>query len=382
MTPEQETLLSLIKIVVRGTHDVFLKKTGRVWQKEQASLASSHSLALSSVQDVCWAKVMEEATRHGVQGICFDALELLPAEQRPDKAMLLGWLGQVVCMERQYERHKKATDQLSCFYRQYGIKMMLLKGYGLSLCWPKPEHRPAGDMDIYLGGCWQEADRLVGERLGIKVDDGHEHHTCFTFQGVSVENHYDFVNTKVNESSRELETLFKRLATFDKPLKMEKGEIFLPSPTLNAIFLIRHLGQHFAGAEATLRQLLDWGFFMLHEHEKVDWELVVSTLKKVGIYRFFQQINAICVDYLGFSESSFPQIEREAALERRIMEDILSPEFGEEKPKGNTLQVICFKTRRFFANRWKRELVYREGIWSQLWHGSIAHIRRFRTIRD
>ena len=382
MTPEQETLLSLIKIVVRGTHDVFLKKTGRVWQKEQASLASSHSLALSSVQDVCWAKVMEEATKQGVQGLCFDALELLPAEQRPDKAMLLGWLGQVVCMERQYGRHKKATDQLSCFYRQYGIKMLLLKGFGLSLCWPKPEHRPAGDMDIYIGSCWQEADRLVGERLGIKVDDGHEHHTCFTFQGVSVENHYDFVNTKVNESSRELETLFKRLATFDKPLKMEKGEIFLPSPTLNAIFLIRHLGQHFAGAEATLRQLLDWGFFMQHEHEKVDWELVGSTLKKVGIYRFFQQINAICVDYLGFSESSFPQIEREAALERRIMEDILSPEFGEEKPKGNTLQVICFKIRRFFANRWKRELVYREGIWSQLWHGSIVHIRRFRTIRD
>lgn len=150
---------------------------------------------------------------------------------------------------------------------------------------------------------------------------------------------------------------------------------------LNAIFLIRHLGQHFAGAEATLRQLLDWGFFMQHEHENVDWELVVSTLKKVGIYRLFQQINAICVDYLGFAESSFPQIEREAALEQRIIEDILSREFGEVKPKGNTFHVICFKTRRFFANRWKRELVFREGIWSQLWYGSIAHLRRYNTIK-
>lgn len=155
-------------------------------------------------------------------------------------------------------------------------------------------------MDIYLGSCWQQADRLVSERLGIRIDDGHEHHTCFSFQGVSVENHYDFVNTKVNESSRELETLFKKIATFDKPLKIEKSEVFLPSPTLNAIFLIRHLGKHFAGAEATLKQLLDWGFFMQHEYEKVDWELVASTLKKVGIYRFFQQINAICVDFLGF----------------------------------------------------------------------------------
>lgn len=260
--------------------------------------------------------------------------------------------------------------------------MMLLKGYGLSLYWPKPNHRPAGDMDIYLGGDWQEADKLVSEQLGIKVDDEHEHHTCFSFQGTSVENHYDFVNTKINESAKELEALFKRLATFDKPLAMGEGAIYLPSPTLNAIFLIRHLGQHFASAEATLRQLLDWGFFMRHESENVDWELVTSTLRRVGIYRFFQQINAVCVDYLGFSETSFPKIEREPALEKRILGDILSPEFCEVKPAGNTFRVIWFKTRRFFANRWKRELVFREGIWRQLWHGSIAHLRRFDTIKD
>lgn len=358
MTKEQDTLLSLIKATVSGAHDVRLRT------------------------DVCWAKVMEEATRQGVQGICFDALELLPGEHRPDKAVLLEWFGQVVHLERLYESHRKAIDALSCFYQQNGIKMMLLKGYGLSLYWPKPEHRPVGDMDIYLGGCWQEADRLVGERLGIRVDDGHEHHTCFSFRGTSVENHYDFVNTKVNESARVLEVLFKKLASFDMALKMEKGVIYLPSPTLNAIFLIRHLGQHFAGAEATLRQLLDWGFFMQHEHGKVDWEFVASTLKGIGIYGFFQQINAICVDYLGFASSSFPDIVRDAALEERIMEDILSPEFCEEKPKGGTLRVICFKTRRFFANRWKRELVFREGIWCQLWHGSFAHIMRFNSIKD
>ena len=332
-------------------------------------------------EDLNWKKVIDFATRQGVQGLCFDALELM-SEHRPDIAILMDWFGQMVCLERLYESHRKAIDALSCFYQQNGIMMLLLKGYGLSLYWPKRNHRPVGDMDIYLGSCWQEADKLINEKLGIRIDDGHEHHTCFTFQGVSVENHYDIVNTKVNESSRELEVLFKRIATFNKPLNMGKGVIYLPSPTLNAIFLIRHLGQHFAGAEAILRQLLDWGFFMQHEHEKVDWELVASTLRKVGIYRFFQQINAICVDYLGFSESSFPQIEREASLERRIIEDILSPEFGEEKPEGNTLQVICFKTRRFFANRWKRELVYREGIWSQLWYGSIAHIRRYNTIKD
>lgn len=94
--------------------------------------------------EVCWAKVKEETARQGVQGLCFDALELLPAEQRPEKVILLEWLGQVVGMERLYESHRKAIDALSCFYQQNGIMMLLLKGYGLSQYWPMPNHRPVG----------------------------------------------------------------------------------------------------------------------------------------------------------------------------------------------------------------------------------------------
>ena len=358
MTPQQKTLLSLIRAIIRGAYDAPMM-TG-----------------------VDWETVRAEATRQGVQGLCFDALELLPADGRPDKKVLLEWLGQVAWAERLYEKYKLSIDALSLFYQQHDIKMMMLKGYGLSLYWPKPKHRPVGDLDVYLAEKWLLADQMVSEKLGIKIDDGHEHHTCFCFQGTSVENHYDFVNTKANKSSRDLEAVFKKLAVFDMPMTLGRGVVYLPSPTLNAIFLIRHLGQHFAGAEATLRQLLDWAFFMQHESENVDWNLVYSTLRKVGGYRLFHQINAICVDYLGFSESSFPKIERDNALERRIIEDICAPEFNETKPDGNTIQVIWFKTRRFFANRWKRRLVYRDGLWSQLCYGSMAHLRRFRTIKD
>ena len=113
MTKEQKAVLSLIRAVASGAHDVRL------------------------TADICWVKVMEEATRQRVQGLCFDALELLPAEDRPDKAILLDWLGQVVGMERLYESHRKTIDALSCFYQQNGIRMMLLKGYGLSLYLPK-----------------------------------------------------------------------------------------------------------------------------------------------------------------------------------------------------------------------------------------------------
>ena len=66
---------------------------------------------------------------------------------------------------------------------------MVLKGYGLSLDWPIPNHRVVGDLDIYNFGKWKEADSFIAEQLGIKIDDGHEHHAVFNFNGVAVENH-------------------------------------------------------------------------------------------------------------------------------------------------------------------------------------------------
>lgn len=45
--------------------------------------------------------------------------------------------------------------------------MVLLKGYCLSLNYPKPNHRPCGDIDIYLCGDGDKADDLLLSERGI-----------------------------------------------------------------------------------------------------------------------------------------------------------------------------------------------------------------------
>ena len=50
------------------------------------------------------------------------------------------------------------------------------------------------------------------EKCGIKVDDVHEHHTGFNFNGVAVENHYDFINTKAHRDAPKIEARLKALA--------------------------------------------------------------------------------------------------------------------------------------------------------------------------
>lgn len=369
MTKEQEITIALIRTAITG---------------EVCPMPSN----------IDWSKVIDFASAQGVLGLCFEAIEFLKNHKSsdsftpfPDTNNLLNWFGRVEHLKTFYEQHRRIIGKLAQFYSNNGIKMMLLKGYGLSQYWPTPEHRPVGDIDIYLGHLWKFGDQMVHDKLGITVDDSHEHHTTFQFNNVMVENHYDFINTKGNASSRELEKVYKELAEESFQEEPSIPNIYLPSPSLNATFLIRHLGQHFAGAEATLRQVLDWGFFLRRESNNVNWAMVIPVIKKAGMYEFFCLINAICIEYFGlvFQDVTKFQLDSESidkTLELRILEDILNPEFKDSKPSDGTLQIICFKTKRFFANSWKRRLVYREGICSQLLYGSIAHLRRFNTIKD
>lgn len=108
-----------------------------------------------------WKEVVDIASAQGVLGLCFDGIEKVPSNQHPDTNMLLQWFGQVSYMESLYDKHYGVICELGRFYANHNFRMMLLKGYGLSLYWPNPKHRPIGDIDIYLYGKWREADKLV-----------------------------------------------------------------------------------------------------------------------------------------------------------------------------------------------------------------------------
>lgn len=160
----------------------------------------------------------------------------------------------------------------------------MIKGYGVSLNWYEPNHRPIGDLDIYNFGKWHEADALVAKTYGIRIDYGHEHHTIFNYKEVSVENHYDFINTKAHRDAPKIEARLKALADMNyREIEVDGAKVYLSSADFNAIFLMRHMGQHFAGEVLSLRQVLDWGFFVYAHHNEVDWKEMIDSLKEIGI---------------------------------------------------------------------------------------------------
>lgn len=331
---------------------------------------------LAACDAAAWERLYGLAAQQGVLALLWEVLERLPAEQQPPKALRLRWAFETVRVERRWRRQYRAVARLAAFYARHGIPMMLLKGCGLSRCYPVPEHRPCGDVDIWLFGHQPGGDAALARELDIEVDTQKEHHTTFRLDDIPVENHYDFLNTRTCASNRRLERLLKRLAAHPGEF-VEVGDtrVYLPPATFNALFLLRHAAGHFAGGAIGLRHFADWMRFVAACHDRIDWPVVQSAVRKSGMHSFVDGFQGVCIGFLGLDADLLPPVRRDPRLERRILEAVLHPPFSGPVP-GRRLPGIWFRLRRWWACRWMRRMVYDEplalGFLRMLW----IHVKR------
>ena len=359
-----------------------------------------------------WKKVQVLAIEQGLAAVVLDGIEQLKNQgiALPDKAMMIQWIGAVLQnYEQRFKLYRRAIAELARFYNGHDIKMMVLKGYACSLDWPKPEHRPCGDIDIWQFGQQKEADKVFSstdftdstdnslvpktsknsKRSEIVIDNSHHHHTVFDWKGFMVENHYDFINVHHHRSNADYEKILKQLGdeNFINPdagkgmrhecVDIDGAKVYLPSPNLHALFLLKHMMLHFASEEINLRQILDWAFFVKAHGEDVDWAKVKEVMEKFGMSQMFCIINRICVDDLGFDFNL--DIDCDMMLKERVLNEVLSPEFTDEAP-SSFLPRLAFKYKRWRANEWKHRLCYNESMWSAFWSGVWNHLLKPSSI--
>lgn len=335
-------------------------------------------------EKIDWSKIEALAKQHGLLGVLVDAVNCLPQNIRPPQTTWLRWIGEVMQeYDGRYVLYRKAVADMATFYNTHGYRMMLLKGLACGLNWPRPGHRPCGDIDIWLFGQQKDADAFMLQEFkdeGFKIDNSHHHHTVFQWQGFTVENHYDFINVHARKKNKELEHIFKTLAEDDShTVVISEKKVYLPSANLLALFLVRHMVAHFSSERLTIRQLLDWAFFVKNHHSEIDWTWLEGILEHFGMMRFYKNINAICVNDLGFDVKIFPCVQFDPFLKERVLNDILSPEFSGKEPK-HIWKRVPFKYRRWKSNGWKRELCYKESSGSAFWSGVKSHIMKPASI--
>ena len=333
---------------------------------------------LTNLEPSQWLELVKLAQQHNVMPLVCDGLAGLRKEL-PAK-VFARVAGLTVVAEDKYEARVNVIKTIASLMAENKIPLMVIKGYGVSLYYPQPNHRSFSDIDTYHFGQLEAADKVLKERLGVDIDVDVHHHTTCVYKGVLIENHYDFINVTQHRSCARYEKILKAEAAKETRLhKIDEQEIMLPSAMFNALFLMRHMALHYAAERVSVRHLCDWKQFVEAEGKNVDWERVNEVYAEYNMKRFADAITALCIDHFGMKRDVVPGVERDAKLENRILNDILYAEFSEEKPEG-FLRIVWWKTRRFFANRWKHKLVYNESWLWTFFQSSWAHLIKPKTI--
>ena len=305
----------------------------------------------------CLQAVYVLAQEQGFPSVVYDGLQKVFAEGNytMDEDLNYDWFGTCLGAEMAYAAQEKTLSFLACFYQHYGMKMMLLKGFGLCPLYPVPNHRPLGDIDIWLFGDLEKGDRLLEEKLGISVEKDKEHHTVFTVNGIMVENHYEFINLKSHKTNRLFHDALEKLGR-ENPERVQvgRGELILPSPTFNAVFLFRHLAQHYMGGGINFRQLADWVLFLKRDASRVDWPLLQELVKKSGCEPFYRAVMGLSVYFFGLPSEHLPAFERAPQWEEQVVQDMLTDNAAVRGSK------LSDRLARFRHQRRKIRLVIQE----------------------
>lgn len=330
-----------------------------------------------------WDSLYKLSVKHGVIAIVVDGLQRL-YEYHPDnisiavdKQIRLQMYAQAMAVERQYHLYQEKLINLLLFYQKHGLKTMLLKGYGLSLNYPKPNHRPPGDIDVYHFGSGGMADDCLKKEFDITTKQNEDKHSTFLYKGISVENHAVFVNEECHPCLHSLEKFFEKdsqnaISYLFSCIADTDVTVYLPSVETNALFIPLHLAEHFVHGEASLRQVCDWYCFVKANHRNINWDFVERRSKESGYFDFLCCLNAILLYFMGTDIAWLPQWGYKKELAEKVLKEILySPQ---DAIKMSLWKKIC----RFFAAKWKFNMVYQK---ENILMASFRQARAYRRVK-
>lgn len=320
-----------------------------------------------------WANLLHLSRRHGVSAIAFDGM--LSSGIELPKQQMREWMAEAVKIETAYAKSERVIFSLADLYLQAGVPLMVIKGYGLSFDYPIPNHRPSGDIDTWNFGLQECADEHLSAASGINVYNGVHNHSVFSYQGMTVENHFNFFNVYAHKSNRSLDSKLKSMVMSPcQCVSSNKNKnLFFPPVDFNALFLLRHMAAHFAAESITLRHLLDWGTFVEHNSTAISWSDLTDTAMSNNMDRFLACIDEICISDLGFPREAFPALPVDQALKRRVYEDVLDTRSRVPSPG---IANIGQRIKRWSDNAWKHKIVYRESLWETFFSQFKAHLMK------
>lgn len=311
---------------------------------------------------------LSETSRHGMLPVIMKSLSFVKIDNPEKRRVVLKWYGTSEKNQNKYWKRLALMEQLALQFKTAGLDVMFLKGATTARLYPEPQLRVFSDIDYYMFG---ESGKSVQalKNMGVETKEYFNHHTQASFKGVLLENHYDFLDRDNHRGNLLMDDELKRLASVEGhryPFKFDNPEVdnaFCMSPTMNAMFLMRHMAAHFFSETVPLRMLYDWALFQKKYAKEVDWNKTFELYEKSGMPEFPKMIQGILTTKLGLDMSDSPIQPICNVTTDRIWQSII--ESPQSNPyKKNSARFLFYEAKEFVSNRWKHQLVFEgESYW-------------------
>lgn len=296
-----------------------------------------------------WQRYFDLALQQNVLAMTFPAMSSLTKELRPSFTLRLKWMAcaQNVAEQSQYKR--QVVEKIGSWLVEDGFTTTLIKGFSLSVLYPNPNLREFSDIDIFSGENYDPVNACFAKH-GVKVDSVDGHHAYLKVDGVSVEHHYAFHNTKVKGGLESPEEELQQLVVKDQQSTTIPG-INFPNPVFTALFVGWHAYEHFLQEKIELRHVIDWALALkqLSEQEAKTLNEIKSN---TGWGEFCDTLTAMAIHQLGLPQDWFPKIGQiSVEQEQRVWNDIIKAPHTAKSKSSNFRRI--FIAKRMLKNSWK-----------------------------
>lgn len=300
------------------------------------------------IETATWWSLFRLMQQNHVAAMTADTMAALDVPRE----VKIPWLAERDKAARWHRYQREVQQEIVDTMKRHEIETLVLKGTNTAQYYPVPELREFGDLDLYFYDRHGEADRVAHEELKAAVGNDAHHHSKYDYRGITIESHYDFLNTHYPPSNHHYEALLKETC---------------PSPTFEVLFLLRHMAGHFAAARITLRDLVDWTLTCRALHDKVDWGMVQDTVTEYGMEDFAAAIGDIAEQR--FSISTPLRFTHDSVAVEKVEHDIV---FGSvDNSTADGINRLLWKLRRWRSLAWKRRMVYNDSP-TELWLASLT----------
>lgn len=257
--------------------------------------------------DTDWRALMTEAKRHSVLPLLLGGLSAHKQEWKVPADLVDQLRSLAVNAMLKGDRLLKQEEELLLALKASDIPVCVLKGASVAACYPHPELRVLGDIDLLVPKDRVEQSASLLQDMGFsQAEEAEEHdfHIALEKDGCFAELHHSvsvFPDNKCGNFSKELFDSALR-HTGSAVLKGRSFDVLLPKFQL--LSLLFHTERHMLTSSVGLRQLCDWAV-SAHRFSKELTNEDKSDFESCGMWRFGSALCGVCHKYLGMPMPDF-----------------------------------------------------------------------------